>query len=117
MWVDRQNGRERTAHTQDGRVVGDQVWTNHYPADSEAAAVDHANPAVGIDRHTYKPVILRFRSSHGKLGGYYLSVLGQVPLIPRREMESPGPGSVQSFAAPGFRGKIRRSATMPARAR
>ena len=124
MWIDRKNGRERIAHTEDGRVVGDQVWTNHFPPTSEAAAVDHvylslvsnysaalksgaarvvgrgtfrghhvywlhlrqppvpawrhghpwpqvAKTAVGVDAHTYKPVILRFRSSRGTSGGYY----------------------------------------------
>jgi hypothetical protein len=124
MWIDRKNGRERIAHTEDGREVGDQVWTNHFPPTSEAAAVDHvylslvssyraalqsgaatlvgrgtfrghhvywlhlrqptvppwrhghawpqvSNTAVGVDAHTFKPVILRFRSSRGKSGGYY----------------------------------------------
>jgi hypothetical protein len=128
MWLDRQNGRERIAHTVDGRVVRDDVWTYHVPPTSEAAAVDHvylslvtsyraalrsgaakrvgrgtfrghqihwlhlrqppvpswrhhhpwpqvAKAAVGIDTHTYRPLILRFRSSHGKLGGYYVPVL------------------------------------------
>jgi hypothetical protein len=128
MWLDRHNGRQRIAHTQDGRVVRDDVWTHHVPPTSEAAAVEHvylslvtsyraalksgaakrvghgtfrghqiswlhlrqppvpswrhhhpwpqvANAAVGIDTHSYRPVILRFRSSHGKLGGYYVPVL------------------------------------------
>lgn len=128
MWIDRKNGRERIAHTEDGRVVGDQVWTNHFPPTSEAAAVDHvylslvsnyraalksgaatlvgrgtfrghhvywlhlrqppvppwrhghpwpqvAKTAIGVDAHTFKPVILRFRSSRGKSGGYYARVV------------------------------------------
>ena len=128
MWLDRKHGRERIAFSEDGHVVGDQVWRNQYPPDSEAAAVTHvylslvtsyraalrsgaaklvgrgtfrghhvywlhlrqppvppwrhgqpwpqvANTAVGIDVHTYEPVLLRFRSSHGKRGGYYVPVL------------------------------------------
>jgi hypothetical protein len=128
MWLDRKNGRERIAFTQDGREVEDQVWKNQYKPDSEAAAVSHvylslatsfraalrseaaklvgrgtfgghhiywlrlrqppvppwrhhqpwpqtAKTVVGIDAHTYKPVLLRFGSSHGKLGGYYVPVL------------------------------------------
>jgi hypothetical protein len=31
--------------------------------------------AVGIDARTYEPVLLRFGSSHGKLGSYYVLVL------------------------------------------
>jgi hypothetical protein len=30
---------------------------------------------VGVDVHTFKPIILRFRSSHGASGGYYGAVL------------------------------------------
>jgi hypothetical protein len=128
MWLDPKNGRERIAFSENGRVVGDQVWKSQYKPDSEAAAVTHvylslvtsyraalkngaaklvgrgtfrghhvywlhlrqppvppwrhghpwpqaANTAVGIDAHTYEPVLLRFRSSHGKLGGYYVPVL------------------------------------------
>jgi len=128
MWLDRKNGRERVAFFEDGRLVRDQVWRNHYRPDSEAAAVTHvylslvtnyraalrsgaaklvgrgtfnghhvywlhlrqtpvppwrhgqpwpqvANTAVGVDANTYEPVLLRFRSSHGKRGGYYVPVL------------------------------------------
>jgi len=128
MWIDRKNGRERIAHTEDGRVVRDEVWTNHYPPTSEAAAVDHvylslvsnyrtalksgaaklvgrgtfrghhvswlhlrqppvppwrhghpwpqvSKTAIGVDALTFKPVILRFRSSRGTSGGYYGRVL------------------------------------------
>jgi hypothetical protein len=124
MWIDRKNGRERIAYTEDGRLVADQVWTYHVPPTSEAAAVDHvylslvsnyrtalksgaatlvgrgtfkghhvywlhlrqppvppwrhghawpqvSKTAVGVDAHTFRPVILRFRSSRGKSGGYY----------------------------------------------
>ena len=127
MWLDRKNGRERIAFTQDGREVQDQVWKNQYKPDSEAAAVEHvylslatsfraalrsgaaklvgrgtfgehhiywlrlrqppvpswrhhhpwpqaSETAIGIDAHTYKPVLLRFGSSHGKLGGFYVPV-------------------------------------------
>ena len=127
MWIDRQNGRERITHIEGGRVVGDDIWTNHYTPRSEAAAVDHvylslagnyraalrngtakrvgrgtfsghqlywlqlrqmhlpswrhnqpwpeAAEDVGVDLHTYKPIILRFRNSHGTSGGYYGAVL------------------------------------------
>lgn len=124
MWIDSKNGRERIAHTEGGRMVGDEVWTYHVPPTSEAAAVDHvylslvsnyraalksgaatlvgrgtfgghdvywlhlrqppvppwrhghawpqvSKTAVGVDAHTLRPVILRFRSSRGTSGGYY----------------------------------------------
>ncbi len=127
MWIDKQNGRERIAHVENGLVVGDEVWTNHFGPASEAAAVDHvylslttsfraalqsgaatlvgrgtfgghdiewlglrqlpvpswrhghpwpqvAMTDVGVDAHTFKPVVLRFRSSHGTQGGYYARV-------------------------------------------
>jgi hypothetical protein len=128
IWLDRKNGRERIAFSEDGHMVEDRVWRFRYTPDSEAAAVVHvylslvtsyraalrsgaaklvgrgtfnghhvnwlhlrqppvpawrhgqpwpqvANTAVGIDAHTYEPVLLRFRSSHGKRGGYYVPVL------------------------------------------
>ena len=121
MWIDRQNGRERIAHSEGGRVVGDEVWTDHYTPVSEAAAVEHvylslvtsyraalrngtdklvgrgtfnghhvlwlhwlqpkqhtyweAAEDVGVDAHTFKPLILRFRSPHGTSGGYYAPIL------------------------------------------
>jgi hypothetical protein len=133
MWLDRQNGRERIAHTEGGRLVGDDVWTNHYTPNSEAAAVDHvylslagsyraalrngtakrvgrgtfnghhlywlqlkqihlpswrhnhpwpeAAEDVGVDSHTYNPVILRFRSSHGTSGGYYGVVVAAKAIV------------------------------------
>jgi len=34
-----------------------------------------AKTDIGIDAHTYEPVLLRFGSSHGKAGGYYVPVL------------------------------------------
>lgn len=45
------------------------AWRHHHPW-PQAAGDD-----VGIDAHTYRPVIIRFRSSHGKSGGYYVPVL------------------------------------------
>src|SRR5262249_31123233 len=34
-----------------------------------------ASEDVGVDVHTFKPLILRFRSPHGNSGGYYAPVL------------------------------------------
>jgi hypothetical protein len=121
MWIDPQNRRERIVHTEGGRVVEDDVWTNRYTPRSEAAAVEHvylglatsyraalrngtdklvgrgsfnghrlvwlhwlqpkqhsyweASEDVGVDANTFKPLILRFRSSREKSGGYYVPVL------------------------------------------
>jgi hypothetical protein len=158
MWIDRKNGRERIAHTEDGRVVGDEVWTNHFPPTSEAAAVDHvylslvsryraalksgaaklvgrgtfrghhvywlhlrqppvppwrhshpwpqvSKTDVGVDAHTFKPVILRFRNSRGTSGGYYgRVVVAKAIVYDPADFKSRGPKhpAVPTQPATGF---------------
>lgn len=77
------------------------AWRNHHPWPQAAAN-------VGVDARTYKPIILRFGSSRGRSGGFYVPVLTAeaIPYDPtdfKSRGPYPRPGSPQTHQpATGF---------------